>query len=38
MVDLMVEGKPLMRAYSVASDSYEDHLEFYSMCENQLPF
>ena len=26
-----VDGKPLMRAYSMASSCYEDHLEFYSI-------
>ncbi|HEY2734731.1 MAG TPA: ferredoxin--NADP reductase [Polyangiales bacterium] len=31
MIGLEVEGKPLMRAYSVASANYEDHLEFYSI-------
>ncbi|HEX4353692.1 MAG TPA: ferredoxin--NADP reductase [Polyangiales bacterium] len=31
MIGLEVEGKPLMRAYSVASPNYEDHLEFYSI-------
>ena len=31
MLGLEVEGKPLMRAYSVASPNYEDHLEFYSI-------
>jgi len=31
MIGLMVEGKPLMRAYSVVSAHYEDHLEFYSI-------
>jgi ferredoxin--NADP+ reductase len=28
---LEVEGRPLLRAYSVASAHYEDHLEFYSI-------
>ncbi|MGF1945448.1 FAD-binding oxidoreductase, partial [Enterococcus casseliflavus] len=28
MIGLMVEGKPLMRAYSVASSKYDDWLEF----------
>jgi ferredoxin/flavodoxin---NADP+ reductase len=31
MVGLEVEGRPLMRAYSVASANYEEHLEFYSI-------
>ncbi len=31
MIGLMVDGKPLMRAYSVVSAYYEDHLEFYSI-------
>jgi ferredoxin--NADP+ reductase len=31
MIGLEVEGKPLMRAYSVASPHYEDHLEFFSI-------
>lgn len=31
MVGLMADGKPLMRAYSVASANYEEHLEFFSI-------
>ena len=31
MIGLPVEGKPLMRAYSVVSAHYTDHLEFYSI-------
>lgn len=31
MIGLTVDGKPLMRAYSVVSAPYEDHLEFYSI-------
>ncbi|NND00428.1 MAG: ferredoxin--NADP reductase [Gammaproteobacteria bacterium] len=31
MIGLEVEGKPLMRAYSIASANYEDHLEFFSI-------
>src|ERR1700723_124286 len=31
MVGLPVEGKPLTRAYSIASANYEDHLEFFSI-------
>ncbi|HSV52379.1 MAG TPA: ferredoxin--NADP reductase [Burkholderiaceae bacterium] len=31
MIGLMVDGKPLMRAYSVASAHYEEELEFFSI-------
>ena len=31
MVGLMVDGKPLMRAYSIASAHYEETLEFFSI-------
>src|SRR5829696_3480389 len=31
MVGLEVNGKPLMRAYSIASAHYEEHLEFFSI-------
>jgi ferredoxin--NADP+ reductase len=31
MMGIEVEGKPLLRAYSVASAAYEEHLEFYSI-------
>jgi len=31
MIGLEVEGKPLMRAYSIASANYEDKLEFFSI-------
>jgi ferredoxin--NADP+ reductase len=31
MIGLMVEGRPLLRAYSFASANYEDYLEFYSI-------
>ena len=31
MVGLEVEGRPLLRAYSVASANYDEHLEFYSI-------
>lgn len=31
MIGLEVEGKPLMRAYSVASANWEEHLEFLSI-------
>jgi ferredoxin--NADP+ reductase len=31
MVGLEVEGRPLLRAFSVASANYDEHLEFYSI-------
>jgi len=31
MVGIVVDGKPLMRAYSIASAFYEEHLEFFSI-------
>ena len=31
MIGLQVEGRPLLRAYSLASPNYEEHLEFYSI-------
>lgn len=31
MIGLQVNGKPLMRAYSIASPNYAEHLEFYSI-------
>lgn len=31
MIGLKVDGKPLMRAYSMVSPNYEDHLEFLSI-------
>ncbi len=31
MIGLEVEGRPLMRAYSIASANYEEHLEFFSI-------
>ena len=31
MIGLQVEGKPLMRAYSIASANHEDYLEFFSI-------
>src|SRR5690242_447327 len=31
MVGLEVEGKPLVRAYSIASPAWHDELEFYSI-------
>ncbi|MBV8658283.1 MAG: ferredoxin--NADP reductase [Burkholderiales bacterium] len=31
MIGLEVNGRPLMRAYSIASANYEEHLEFFSI-------
>ena len=31
MIGLMVDDKPLMRAYSIVSPNYESHLEFFSI-------
>lgn len=31
MIGLMVDGKPLLRAYSMASAAYDEHLEFFSI-------
>jgi ferredoxin--NADP+ reductase len=31
MIGLKVEGKPLLRAYSMASANHDDHLEFFSI-------
>lgn len=31
MIGLEVEGKPLLRAYSIASANWEEHLEFFSI-------
>jgi ferredoxin--NADP+ reductase len=31
MIGLQAEGKPLLRAYSIASPNYEEHLEFFSI-------
>jgi len=31
MIGLEVEGRPLLRAFSLASASYDEHLEFYSI-------
>lgn len=31
MIGLMVDGKPLMRAYSIVSANYEEYLEFFSI-------
>ena len=38
MIELMVEGNTLMRAYSVVSAYYEDHLKFYSIKVGNPPF
>jgi len=37
MLGLMVEGKPLMRAYSMASQHYAEHLEFLSIIVQDGP-
>jgi ferredoxin--NADP+ reductase len=37
MIGLEREGKPLMRAYSIASANYEDELEFFSIKVNDGP-
>lgn len=31
MIGLVVDGRPLLRAYSIASPNYEEHLEFFSI-------
>lgn len=31
MIGLMVDGKPVMRAYSIVSANYEEHMEFFSI-------
>ena len=31
MIGLEVEGRPVLRAYSIASANYADHLEFFSI-------
>lgn len=31
MIGIMVDGKPLLRAYSIASPNWEEHLEFFSI-------
>ena len=36
MIGLEVEGKPLMRAYSMASANHEEALEFFSIWEPQV--
>src|SRR5690606_32816651 len=37
MIGLMVDGRPLLRAYSIASANYEEHLEFFSIKVAQGP-
>ena len=37
MIGIEVDGKPLMRAYSMASSNYEDYLEFYSIKVQEGP-
>lgn len=37
MIGLRVNGKPLLRAYSIASANYEDHLEFLSIKVDEGP-
>ncbi|MGH8456870.1 MAG: ferredoxin--NADP reductase [Stenotrophobium sp.] len=37
MIGLEVEGKPLMRAYSIASTNYDEHLEFLSIKVQEGP-
>ncbi|HVC49408.1 MAG TPA: ferredoxin--NADP reductase [Burkholderiales bacterium] len=37
MIGLEIAGKPLMRAYSIASPNYEEHLEFFSIKVPQGP-
>ena len=34
MIGLKVDGKPLLRAYSVVSANYEEHLEFLSIIQH----
>ena len=31
MIGIVVDGRPLLRAYSIASPNYEEHLEFFSI-------
>jgi len=31
MIGMEINGKPLMRAYSIASANYEEHMEFFSI-------
>ena len=37
MIGLKVNGKPLLRAYSIASANYEEHLEFFSIKVDEGP-
>lgn len=37
MIGLIVDGKPLLRAYSIASPSWDDELEFYSIKVDEGP-
>ena len=37
MLGLRVNGKPLLRAYSIASANYEEHLEFFSIKVDEGP-
>ena len=37
MLGLRVAGKPLLRAYSIASANYEEHLEFFSIKVDEGP-
>ena len=37
MIGLRINGKPLLRAYSIASANYEDHLEFFSIKVDEGP-
>jgi ferredoxin--NADP+ reductase len=37
MIGMEVNGKPLMRAYSIASANYEEHLEFFSIKVQEGP-
>ena len=31
MIGMVIDGKPLLRAYSIASANYEEHMEFFSI-------
>src|SRR5260221_12574822 len=37
MIGLEVNGRPLTRAYSIASANYDDHLEFFSIKVQEGP-
>ena len=37
MIGLRVDGKPLLRAYSIVSANYEEHLEFLSKTARSRP-